>query len=143
MPQLDVSFVTKDPMLADALNVRRRTQTIDSHGRMSAPTVETFTALLGVVTQQDPAEIMRRDAEVHVPRRIFVAAMFAFRGASVSADGLTNYQPDVIRWPVNADGSDASGATDYVVDQVLPYGRYGQGVYEVVASSQKAVDVPQ
>jgi hypothetical protein len=130
-------------MLTDSFSVRRRTEVLDVHGRMTAPTTETFVGLLGVVTQQDPADIMKREAEVHVPRKIFVASVFAFRGASVSPDGLTHYQPDVIRWPVTAAGADAFGATDYVVEQVLPYGRYGQGVYEVVASSQKAVDVPQ
>lgn len=143
MPQLDVSFVTQDPMLADVFNVKRRTQTIDSHGRMSATVTSTSLAVVGVVTQQDPVELMKRNDEQHVPRRIFVASIFAFRNASKSADGATQYQPDIIRWPVNADGSDAVGATDYVVAQVYPYSRFGPGMYETVAESQTATDVVQ
>lgn len=143
MPQLDVSFVTQDPMLADTFNVKRRTQTIDVHGRMTPVVTQVVSALVGVVTQQDPAELMKRNDEQHVPRRIFVASVFAFRNASKSADGATQYQPDVIRWPVNLDGTDAPGATDYVVSQVFPYSRFGPGMYEAVAESQTAVDVVQ
>lgn len=133
MPMLDVSFVTRDPMLADCFAVTRRTDVIGANGRTTPTASETFEGLVGVVTQQDPAELMRREEGQTVPRRIFVASMFAFRGASKSADGATMYQPDVIRW----------NGTDYTVVQVFPYSRYGQGVYECVAASTVAIDVAQ
>lgn len=143
MPMLDVSFVTQDPMLADVFSVARRTDVVGDNGRTTPTVVATFLAQVGVVTQQDPAELMRRDDNQVVPRRIFVASVFAFRGASRSADGLTQYQPDEITWPVDAAGAALPDATVYRVVQVYPYSRYGVGVHECVAESQAAVDVPQ
>lgn len=137
MPQLDVSWVTADPMLADIFSVTRRLDTIDANGRTTPTPDQVFLAQVGVVTQQDPAELMRRDDMQNVPRNIFIAARFAFRDAS------TGYQPDQITWPVNADGSPATGATVYTVKQAYPYSRYGQGMYECVATSMNAIDPPQ
>lgn len=143
MPLLDVSWVTQDPMLADVFSVTRRTDAVGSDGVTVPTPVQSFLAQVGVVTQQDPAELMRRDDEQHVPRRIFVASTFAFRGASASPDGLTQYQPDEIRWPVDPLGADLPETTVYRVVQVYPYSRYGRGMHECVAESQRAVDVPQ
>lgn len=126
MPDLDVSFLTCDPMLADTFDVKRRTDTVGTNGRTTS-TPQTFTGVTGVVTQQDPADLMRRDDGQMVPRLIFVASIFAFRGAS------TGYQPDQIIW----------NGTTYTVKQVYPYSRFGQGMYEVVAESMNAMDAPQ
>lgn len=143
MPLLDVSFVTQDPMLADVFNVARRTDNVGLNGRTTPLVVENILAQVGVVTQQDPAELMRRDDSQLVPRRIFVASVFAFRGASKSLDGLTQYQPDRITWPVGPAGETLPETTVYTVTQVYPYSRFGRGIHECVAESQNAIDVPQ
>lgn len=127
MPDLDVSFMTADPMLTDSFNVLRRSDSIDARGRTTPSTVQTFLNLLGVVTQQDPADLMRRDDGQMVPRLIFIASTFAFRAES------PGYQPDQIVW----------NGTTYTVKQIYSYSRFGQGTYEVVAESMNAVDSPQ
>lgn len=143
MPLLDVSWVVGDPMLADVFNVTRRTDVVGANGRTTPTAAEQFAAVVGVVTQQSPADLLRRDDSQVVPRRIFVASRFAFRNASRSQDGAAQYQPDQILWPVNRDGTPAAGATLYTVEQVYPYSRYGAGIYECVAAAQQAVDPAQ
>lgn len=127
MPDLDVSFMTMDPMLADTFTVTRRLDSVDAHGRTTPTTQQVFAGLLGVITQQDPSDLMRRDDGQMMPRLIFVASTFAFRGVS------TGYQPDVIAW----------NGSNYTVKQVYPYSRFGAGMYEAVAESMVAVDSPQ
>lgn len=126
MPLLDVSWVTKDPMLTDTFCVTRHEETVDEQGRTQTTPIG-HPGLLGVVTQQDPAELMRREDGQFVPRSIFVASMFCFRGA------VEGFQPDRITW----------NGTEYMVKQVFPYSRFGAGVYECVATSTRAMDVPQ
>lgn len=127
MPQLDVSFVVSDPMLADSFSVTRRTDVVDDKGRTTPTPIEIFDNLVGVITQQDPADLMRRDDGQMVPRMIFVASRFIFRGASVG------YQPDIITW----------NGSDYTVKHVMNYSRFGNGINEVVAESMVAMDNPQ
>jgi len=139
MPDLDVSFVVSDPMVADTFTVTRRIETVGTDGIMvpSTSTITTFPGtavpLCGVVTQEEPAELMRNPEAQLAPRVIFVASTFQFRGLAQSADGQTTWQPDLINW---------NGST-YVVKKVLPYSRYGAGTYEVVAESMSQPDVPQ
>lgn len=127
MPDLDVSFVVNDPMLADVFAVTRRTDVVDAFGRTNPVVDAVFPDLVGVITQQDPADLMRRDDGQMVPRKIFVASSFIFRGASVG------YQPDVITW----------NGTEYTVTHVMNYSRFGNGLTEVVAESTVAMDSPQ
>jgi hypothetical protein len=126
MPDLDVSFVIDDPMFSDTIVVTRRTDTIGTNGR-TTQTLTTFPDINAVVTQQDPADLMRGEAGQVVPRLIFLASRFAFRGAVVG------YQPDLVTW----------NGTDYLVKQTYPYSRFGEGFYEAVAESMTATDVPQ
>lgn len=124
MPDLDVSDVLDDPMFEDQCDVMRRPETLVD-GRMQTGEVW-FRKVSIVITQQDPATLMRREDGVTVPRRIFVASRFRFYGAS------QGYQPDAIHW----------NGTVYYVEEVLPYTRYGDGFVEVVASSQSQPDAP-
>lgn len=125
MPQLDVSFMTTDPMLADRFEVVRRRETIVDGRTVTTP--QSLGSKTGVVTQQDPAEIMKREDGQFVPRRIFVATMFQIYPA------VEGFQPDEILW----------NGTRYEVTEVLPYSRYGRGVYEVIAETRKAMNNPQ
>ena len=133
MPFLDVSEVLGDPELADTFNVTRRRDVLDGNGR-TTPTVEgIFTDIVGVVTQQDPSDLLRTEDGQIVPRRIFIATTFQVIGASEAPLGGVQYQPDVITW----------NGSDYLVTSVMPYSRYGNGMYEVVATSTRAIDFAQ
>lgn len=126
MPQLDVSWVVTDPMLADSFSVTRRQETIGATGRSTVtPTV--FNNLVGVVTQGEPSTLQRADDSQQVPRVISIVTKFAARGA------VTGYQPDLITW----------NGQDYLVTNCLPYNRFGAGFYEVIAASENAMDPPQ
>lgn len=140
MPLLDVSFVTMDPMLADTFMLFRRKDEVSEDGVTTPTTSDAFGPLLGVVTQQDPAELMRRDDSQSVPRNIFIATTFAVRGPSL--EGGQQYQPDQIMWPCSPTGAAVCGSILYTVRQVFPYSRFGAGTYEVVAESMNAVDPP-
>lgn len=125
MPQLDVSFVVSDPMLADRFTVIRRAEVIGEDGRVTT-TETTHPNQIGVVTQQDPSDLMRRDDGQFVPRSIFIASRFAFRNAA------TGVQPDVIIWAGNR----------FEVKQAYNYSRFGRGLFECVAVSTDAMDQP-
>lgn len=131
MPLLDVSFVVDDPMFADWVAVQRRNDVVGTNGRTVPTVYQTFPRVRGVITQQDPQELMRRDDSQSVPRRIFFATRFQCRGASQEGDA--SYQPDLITW----------NGTIYTVQEVLSYSRYGRGIYEVIAASMNAMDRPQ
>lgn len=123
MPQLDVSFVVSDPMLADTFSVIRNSEVIDAKGRQSTvPT--TFPNLVGVVTQNDPADLLIRDDGIMTPRNISVCSRFAFRGPA------PGFQPDVISYQ----------GTHYKVKHVLSFSRFGKGTYEALAESTTAID---
>lgn len=123
MPQLNVSFLTSDPMLADCFTVIRRQQVMRPNGR--ADVVEHhIPGVRGVVTFQDPDKIMRREEGQLAPRGIFVATTFQMRGVGPGV------QPDIILYQ----------GTRYQVDGVMPWSRFGAGTYQVKASSNTAVD---
>lgn len=126
MPDLDVSFMTADPMLADTFTVTRYSDTVDQKGRTTPTLTQTFNNVVGVVTQEDPAELMRNPDAQMAPRKIMVCSTFAFRGVS------TGFQPDRITYL----------GVEYTVLAVLPYSRFGGGTYEVIAESMHATDAP-
>jgi hypothetical protein len=126
MPQLDVSFMTADPMFADTFTVTRRADVVGPKGRTVPTITGVFPDQIGVITQQDPAELMRNDDGQLVPRLIFVATTFLLRAAT------KGFQPDIITW----DGC------DYLVKHLLSYSRFGGGTIEAVAESMQAMDPP-
>jgi hypothetical protein len=126
MPELDVSFLLADFQLSDTFTITRRTDTIGTNGRTTPGNAAPVPAY-GVVTQDEPAGLMRLESGQMVPRRIFVATQTPIQGVVVGA------QPDLITW---------NGA-EYLVTHVLPYSRFGAGFYEVVAESMTAIDVAQ
>ena len=126
MPMLDVAFVLSDPMLADDFNVVRRTDAIGADGR-TAPGAQRIERLWGIVTQGDPADLMRAENGQFVPRTIMVVTAFRLQGA------VRGYQPDIIEW----------GGTQYLVKRVYPYSAFGEGFWEAVAESMSATDGPQ
>lgn len=127
MPQLDVSCVLSDPMLADRFYVTRRAEAIGDNGRSSL-TLKKTGPYIGVITQGDPAKLVRSDDSQHVPRVIsLVSKTKTLHGA------IQGYQPDIISW----------AGTDYLVTDCLPYHRFGAGFYETTAQSMAASDTKQ
>lgn len=134
MPLLDVSDIVIDPDLADTFDVIQRPEAIDPATGRSSTGAVLNAGIVGVVTMQDPAELMRRDDSDSAPRLIFVASPFAFRG--VSKEGSQQYKGDIIVWPQPGE----VGSTRYTVIKVYPYSRYGMGIHECVAESMNATD---
>lgn len=123
MPMLDVSFVLLDPMFTDAFTLIRRAEVIDEKGRPELASTY-FRGLTGVITQSDPSKLQRESDFGSVPRVISLVTKVAVRGLVVG------YQPDLIVW----------NGTSYLVDNVSPYSRFGDGFYEVIAASMTATD---
>lgn len=117
MPLLDVGFMTVDPMLADTFDVRRWLAFVGDDGRSDSAPSTLFRNVMGGVTHQDPADLIRTEDGQNIPKRIFIASRFQFMQASA-----TN-QPDEIHW----------NGLCYRVEHSLPYNRYGSGIYEVIA----------
>lgn len=117
MPLLNVGFMTADPMLADCFSVLRRLDIVASNGRVSANPDQQFQDLHGVVTQQDPSDLIKTEDGQTIPRRILICAQFQF---IVEGPGC---QPDEITW----------NGIVYTAVSSLPYSRYGDGHYECIA----------
>ncbi len=116
MPMLDVGFMTADPMLADGFTLRRRLNVMGDNGRVLANPDQVFECM-GVITYQDPADLLRTEDDQTLPRRIFIATR-----QQLIAEG-PDYQPDEI---------EHNGCL-YTLESALPYSRYGAGLYEGVA----------
>lgn len=125
-PQLDVSFLTGDPMLSDTFDVKRHLDDVDEKGRTRSTADELFEDVVGVVTWADPADLARLAEGQTVPRGIFVATSFPLRGA------VNGNQPDRIVYLCE----------EYMVKEVKPYSRFGEGTYEAIAVSTTAMDEP-
>jgi len=127
MPLLDVSFMCQDAMLADTFAVQRRLNTMGSNGRVVATAGTLYPTVKGVVTQQDPADLMRTEDGQSVPKRIFLASSFQLMSAT-----LTN-QPDEITW----------NGIVYTVQEVFPYSQFGKGIYEAIAVFRGTIPAAQ
>lgn len=123
MPDLDVSFMCSDPMLADPFTITRRTDVVSQKGR-TTPTAGATINAVGVVTQEEPAELMRNPDAQFARKRIFVASVTEMR------DVTTGHQPDLVTW----------NGVIYTVVKVLPYSRFGAGTYEAICESMNATD---
>lgn len=117
MPLLDVSFMTVDPMLADVFTLNRRLNVVGQDGRVQAKPDQVFVDCLGIITYQDPSDLLRTEDGQSLPRRIFIATCM-----QLIATG-PEYQPDEI---------EHNGCL-YTMTSALPYSRYGAGMYEGVA----------
>lgn len=124
MPLLDVSFVTRDPMLSDAITVTRRMEIMGNDGRVT--TSNTVASATGVVTQME-GTLERRDDAEFVPRKIQIATAYPLREAT------QGYKPDIVTW----------NGTDYVVIAVYPYNRFGSGLWRAELESFTNIDAPQ
>jgi hypothetical protein len=130
MPFLDVSDIVVDPDFADLMTVTRRGESVSAATGRSETNLQVFDDVIGTVTMQDPADLLRREDSDSAPRLIFIAT--TFRMIPVSK----GFKPDVITWPQVGQ----PGSTRYTVLKCYPYPRYGAGIYEVVAESMNATD---
>ena len=117
MALLDVSFVLDDPMFTNTFDLIRRPKVVNTLGRTEV-NEQRMPGIVGVITNQDPASLMRREEGVVVPQSIFIAS----RTPMISA--VEGYMADIIIW---------QGA-QYEVQQSYNYSRYGAGFFEAVAA---------
>lgn len=111
MPDLDVSDVLLDPDFAQALTIKRRTETVGTNGRSSVVFTTVSPAPYGVILPQNDAPLVRGPDQQHLPALISVHTPYRLRSVAPGA------QPDIVVW---------NGA-DYVVDKVYPFGDFGSG----------------
>lgn len=116
MPQLDVSFMTTDPMLADTFAVRRKLNVVGTDGRAKQVPDTLFPKVRGVVTQQDASILLQAEDGQSFPKRIFIASRFQFIAAA------TDYTGDEVTW----------NGIVYICSSSLPYSRFGAGTYEAI-----------
>jgi hypothetical protein len=121
MPNLDVSEVLFDPDLADTFDVRRRSEVVGDDGRPSIGE-RTFPRIVGVITPEPPADLVRRDDGQMTTHKISVVTMFRLRSASEGS------QPDQVLY----------GGATYTVTTVLPFSRFGKGFTEAIATLMAA-----
>lgn len=133
MPMLNVTFLTEDPLLADEFDVRRRLSVVSPAGLELGTQDTLYRCQVGVVTQQDPSDLMRAEDGTSVPRRIFIASRFQFFAAVLGGRGLPSYLADEITW----------NGTVYTVESCLPYSRFGEGLYECIAEHRSPVPPAQ
>lgn len=129
MPQIDVTRLTRSPMIAgSAFQVQRRRQVVNRFGE----TVTRTTLLDGVgavYPSGDNSLVRQADYEVQA-NTITVVTTFRLQGAA--AVGSTNYLPDLVIWNGNP----------YLVSTVNDFSQYGAGFIEAECSSQSMVDNP-
>lgn len=123
MPLLDVAFILDDALFQDGCSVRRRANIVGDNGRVSPLGEEFFNDVGVVVTQQSPQDLMKTEDGQMIPRRIFLASRFQFIALA------PGFQPDEIVW----------NGVAYTVTESLPYSRYGDGFYEVIAEFRNAI----
>lgn len=109
MPLLDVTVAILDPMFLDVLSLTRLAQSVGTNGR--ATNTPTTAPIYGVVTN-DKGDMLNRTGDAgQVLGNITVHTL-----ERLSA-GTESTEADIVTW----DGS------DYTVDNVSNYSRYGQG----------------
>lgn len=125
MPLLDVSSVLFDADFADRFTVRRRTETLDIHGRSTVQNQDTPN-VIGVVTANSPSDLDRREDYQNMTRSIGIVTQFRLRGETTST------QPDIVIWR----------GSNYLVKHVDPYPQFGKGFMQAECSSMDRVDPP-
>lgn len=121
MADIDVSEVLFDPDLADLFDVVRREEIVGDNGR---PVIKErrHLSIVGVITAQSPADLLRRDDGQMMPRKYSLVTVFRLQGPG------RGHQPDDI-W---LDGQ------RFTVTEVLPYSRFGSGFVEAIITSMNA-----
>ena len=123
MPLLDVSEILYDVDLADVFKVKRRAESISTHGRsVIAETI--FESVVGVVTASSPSDLDRKEDYQSYSRSITVVCKFHLRGET------TGNQPDVVVWK----------GSDYLVKHVDAYPHFGNGFFQAECSSMNKTD---
>lgn len=124
MALLDVSEILTDPDLVDLFNVRRRSETVDIHGR-STVSETMFPQIAGVVTAISPNDLDRREDYQSMSRSISVVCRFRLHGET------EGNQPDIVVWR----------GDNFIVKHVDPYPQFGRGFIQAECSSMDRVDL--
>jgi hypothetical protein len=121
MPLHDVSDAF-DPTFFDDYTVRRRTETINSLGRV-VMAVQSYNTI-GVVTPSSPNDLNRLPEQQYMNKAITIYTQFKIQGPA------PGFQPDEIVWH----------GSRYIVTAVDDYAGYGRGFIMVICVSMDAVD---
>lgn len=121
MADLDVSEVLFDPDLADMFDVVRKDEVVNQQGRSEIKEY-VHRDVVGVITAQSPAGLLRRDDGQMMPRKYVLVTVFRVRGP-----GKTHQPDDIL-----LEGQ------RFTVTEVLPYSRFGSGFVEAIITSMNA-----
>lgn len=127
MPDIDVSDILLDPDFTEnfGITVLRRQEIIDTHGRVSVRTATYENVTASVIPIAD-TPMIRGPEQQHLPQLIEVHTTFRLQGIA------PGYQPDIVIW----------NNTQFVVNKVQNWSRYGGGFVQADCSSQQSVDQP-
>lgn len=124
MPNLDVSDVILDPMFAELLTIKRRTQVVGTNGRAQRTQTIITPKPAGVVTSEANENLKRMDFGQYRPNTIRVHTPFRLSGPAPGKEA------DVVTW--NGD--------DYIVVQVDNYSHFGRGFISAACASMSPID---
>lgn len=123
MPDLDVSDVLLDPVLASRFTVNRRTETMAGNGR-PVVTLKSIQNVVGIITSASPDDLERLDDHQRMGRNLVVVTKFRLIGPAPGK------QPDTIEWQGNT----------FIVKEIDPYSQYGQGFIQAIVGSIDSID---
>jgi hypothetical protein len=130
MPQLDISDVLLDPVIAGTrFQIIRRQETVDNYGRSQI--TKTYHWATGSVTPGGDNTLAREEAFQTQSNTISVTTAFRLRGPSKDL-AARNHQPDVVVW----------NGSQYVVRTLNDFTGFGAGVVTAECVSMTIVDLP-
>lgn len=129
MAQLDMSQVLTNPVFLTKFSVTRQNQVVNNWGETKIET-ELIPIVRGVVYPEGPNGLARRPEAQTNAKTIVIFTRFALRGASISANTDSSYQPDIVVW----------NGVKYLVAEVEDYSNYARGFMKVRAASTQEMD---
>lgn len=123
-PFLDVSDVLLDPVLAQTFQIKRRTETVGSNGRVSIS--EITHSSIGVICMASGNQLSRLDDSQRMGRHLSIVTKFRLQGPTEGK------QPDLIYWEGDW----------FIVQDLDIYTQYGAGFIQAVVGSIDVMDQP-
>lgn len=124
MPTLDVTEALLCDEFTDYVSVLRRTESVNEFGEVTITPV-TYRAIPVVITSTESNTLVRSESAQYQPRTHTIVSVFGFRGPSPAGG-----QPDLVEYM----------GTQFMIDVVEPYSRYGPGFVQARMTSVIRVD---
>lgn len=125
MADIDLSEVLASNMLSDNFEVWRRTEGVDSNGRVQATVMARYQTY-GVVVPSSPDNLDRGADQQYTSKALSITTPFRLRASTPS------YQPDLVYWHGNL----------FLVVSVGDYTSFGPGFIVATAQSIDRQDYP-